>query len=173
MRSTPRAYVCLYTIRGDYVPSGPLPPLLVYAPVVAGLHNSQGRSSVGTTREAPPLRHSARERATRATDAPMGFAVATRLGNVDATFRLREGRPDVRSRPFMTRHLRAGATGCSREYSSSLSELVASRSNMNNISLNRNSFIRGEVQFLRGRKIMFLPAKEAVNWAAGWGVTAH
>ena len=65
------------------------------------------------------------------------------------------------------------ATGCSREYSSSLSELVASRSNMNKISLNRNSFIRGEVQFLRGRKIMFLPAKEAVNWAAGWGVSAR
>ena len=63
----------------------------------------------------------------------------------------------------------SGATGCSREYSSSLSELVASRSNMNKISLNRNSFIRGEVQFLRGRKIMFLLAKEAAIRRQGGG----
>ena len=74
-----------------------LPPVLVYTRVVAGLHINHCRSSVGTPREAPPLRHSARERANRATDVPMGFAVATRLGNVDATFRLREGRPDVRA----------------------------------------------------------------------------
>ena len=71
--------------------------MLVYTHVVAGLHDNHGRSSVGTPREAHPLHRSARERAPRATDVPMGFAVATRLGNVDAAFRLREGRPDVRA----------------------------------------------------------------------------
>ena len=53
--------------------------------------------------------------------------------------------------------------GMQQGVSQSLCELLASRSNMNMISLNRYSFIRGEVQFLRGRKIMFLLAKEAAT----------
>ena len=71
--------------------------VLVCAPEVAGMHSNHGRGLVGTPRGGHPLRHSARERPPRAANFPMGFAVATRLGNVDAAFRLREGRPDVRA----------------------------------------------------------------------------
>ena len=59
--------------------------------------------------------------------------------------------------------------GMQQGVSQSLCELLASRSNMNMISLNRYSFIRGEVQFLRGRKVMFLPAKEAATGRQGGG----
>ena len=74
-----------------------------------------------------------------------------------------KGVPARCSRPFMTRHSHAWFDGMQQGVSQSLCELLASRSNMNMISLNRYSFIRGEVQFLRGRKIMFLLAKEAAT----------
>ena len=54
----------------------------------------------------------------------------------------------------------SGATGCSREYSSSLSELVASRSNMNKISLKPQFIHKGRSTVLAWAQDYVSPREE-------------
>ena len=139
-----------------------LPPVLVYASGVVELHST----TTGRQLEHPGGHPPYAIRRGKEHPGPLVFPWVLQSPRAWATSLpppANKGVPARCSRPFMTRHSHAWFDGMQQGVSQSLCELLASRSNMNMISLNRYSFIRGEVQFLRGRKIMFLLAKEAAT----------
>ena len=65
-----------------------LTTVLLCATGVAGMHSNHGRELVGTPGAYTPYAIRRGKEQPGPANFPMGFAVATRLGNVDAAFRL-------------------------------------------------------------------------------------